>query len=195
MMNDLEHLNPPADFEQLQAATALIGFTMACETQTGSLLRTLAASKPASRFMEIGTGTGISACWILDGMDSRSTLISIEQDERANGVAKAHLGHDPRVNFITGNAEDFLKNPNHLPFDFIFADTFPGKFYLRDEALKLLNPGGLYIVDDLLPQPTWPENHQLNVTSLIAALENHPDLHITKLHWASGIIIATKRSH
>jgi len=44
------------------------------------MLRTLAASKPGGRFLELGTGTGIATAWLLEGMDERSTLISIDND-------------------------------------------------------------------------------------------------------------------
>jgi len=36
-----------------------LGFTMGSEPRTGALLRTLAASKPGGRFLELGTGTGV----------------------------------------------------------------------------------------------------------------------------------------
>lgn len=64
----------------IAADTARLGFIMASEPKTGSLLRLLAASKPAARILEIGTGTGISAAWLLDGMDDTASLVSIEND-------------------------------------------------------------------------------------------------------------------
>lgn len=167
---------------------------MACEPLTGVLLRTLAASKPGGRFLEIGTGTGIGTCWILDGMDAASTLLTLELNEAVHCIAHEHLSGDPRVQFVLANAEQFLTSPDDRQFDFIFADTFPGKFYLRDEMLSRLRPGGLYIIDDLLPQPNWPENHQSNVDTLITALNTRSDLATTYLDWASGLIVAVKRS-
>lgn len=32
--------------------------------------------------------------------------------------------------------------------DFIFADTWHGKYLMLAEVLDMLNPGGLYIIDD-----------------------------------------------
>ena len=183
---------PPA-FYNIEREAEQLGFLLSSEPLTGRLLRTLAASKPSSRFLEIGTGAGIGTCWILDGMDAKSTLITLELDERISAVARKYLGSDPRVTFVNADAEPFLSQIHDVGFDFIFADTFPGKFYLLDEALGLLNPGGLYVIDDLLPQTTWAEGHQANVDRLIDELEARPDLQTIKLNWASGLMVCTKK--
>jgi len=56
-------------------------------------------------------------------------------------------------------------------FDLIYADAWPGKFTHLDRALSLLNRGGIYFIDDLLPQPNWPEGHAPRVPALIEDLE------------------------
>jgi predicted O-methyltransferase YrrM len=70
---------------------------MASETQTGSIIRLLAAAKPGGRFLELGTGTGIATAWLLNGMDSGSQLDSVDNDPQALAVARRHLGGDPRA--------------------------------------------------------------------------------------------------
>ena len=45
-MLDIVELNPPAVLKDMEEATRAIDFTMGSDAQTGSLLRTLAASKP-----------------------------------------------------------------------------------------------------------------------------------------------------
>lgn len=52
--------------------------------------------------------------------------------------------------------------------------------------------GGFYVVDDMLPQPNWPEDHPAKVAKLIQTLVSHPDLHVTTLDGSTGIIIATQ---
>jgi len=79
-------------------------------------------------------------------------------------------------------------------FDLIFADAWPGKYDGLDAALALLAPGGLYIIDDMLPQPNWPDNHQARVDALTARLKSHPDLATVSLSWASGLVIAARRT-
>ena len=77
-------------------------------------------------------------------------------------------------------------------FDLIFADTWPGKYRLLDETLALLNPGGLYVIDDMLPQPNWPDGHAANAEALVERLGRLPAFVTTKISWASGLIVATK---
>jgi predicted O-methyltransferase YrrM len=166
---------------------------MASAPQTGSLLRTLATTKPAGAFLELGTGTGLSTAWILAGMDPTATLISVDNDENVQAIAKRHLGHDWRVSFHLSDGATFLESLSGQHFDYIFADTWPGKYDHLDEALALLKPGSLYIVDDMLPQANWPPGHEMKVAALIATLEQRADVTITKLNWASGLIIVTKR--
>ena len=191
-LDDLLNLAPPAAYEALHDATNDAGFTLACEPKTGSILRTLAASKPGGTFLEIGTGTGIGSCWILDGMDAASHLTTVDIDPKVSGIAQSHLGSDKRIEFVVADGEVFVKNLVTDHYDFIFADTFPGKFLLLDYALAALKIGGLYIIDDLLPQPGWGQDHQSKVDALVAQLDENPSLRITKMNWASGRIIATR---
>jgi len=57
----------------------------------------------------------------------------------------------------------------------------------------MLNKGGLYIIDDMLPQSNWPDGHQEKAVKLIEYLENRTDLILTKQVWATGIIIGVKK--
>lgn len=172
--------------------TARLGFIMASEPKTGSLLRILAASKPGGRMLEIGTGTGISAAWLLDGMDEESSLVSIENDAECQAVAKNHLGHDQRISFICQDGEAYLQSVQDQRFDLVFADSWPGKFNGLDLALNVVAKGGYYIIDDLYPQPGWPEGHAPKVPVLVQELEGQQDLVSLKLDWASGLMVLVR---
>ena len=191
-MNDHFKLNEPKLISQIWADTRAAGFTMASESLTCSLLRTLAASKPGGRFLELGSGTGLSTAWILDGMDSNSQLTTVDNDESLLSIVKKNLGHDPRLTVVCSEGDTFLKSLRGQLFDFVFADTWPGKYRLLDEALSLVKGSGLYVIDDMLPQPNWPEGHAEKVDQLVSILEQRNDFRTTKMSWASGLIIATK---
>ncbi|MDP5274291.1 O-methyltransferase [Chengkuizengella axinellae] len=168
-------------------------FSMSCDLETGSILRTLAASKPESNILEIGTGVGVSTSWILEGMDTNSNLISIEMDKEAHQIAKQHLGKDERVTFVTMDGSDFIKNNKDKKFELIFADSWPGKFYDLEETLGMLKKGGIYLIDDLTPAENWPEEHGPKVDHLKEYLSKRDDLQITPLDWSTGLIIAVKK--
>ena len=191
-MNDLHNINEPKSIPAIWADTRAAGFTMASEPLTCSLLRTLAASKPSARFLELGSGTGLSTAWLLDGMDSESHLTTVDNDESLLSILKRNLGADPRLKVVCSDGDDFLRSLRGERFDFIFADTWAGKYRLLHEALELLNPAGLYVVDDMLPQPNWPEGHAEKVADLVATLEQMDGFRVTKLSWASGVILVAK---
>ncbi len=191
-MNDFSNLNEPQSLAGIWADTRAAGFMMASEPLTCSLLRTLAASKPAARMLELGSGTGLSTAWLLDGMDAASQLITVDFDPSLLDILNRHLGADTRLKAVCSDGEDFVRSLKGQRFDLIFADTWAGKYQLLNEVLAMLNPAGLYVIDDMLPQPNWPVGHAQKVASLIAILEKRPDFHVTKLSWASGVVIAAK---
>ena len=168
------------------------GFDLVSEPMTGCLLRTLVSSKPGGSYLELGTGTGAATAWILDGMDSQSSLVTVENDPRLLSIARRHVGADPRVTFVPGDGKVFLHEALRASFDLIFADTWPGKYENLESALSLLREGGLYVVDDMDPQPTWPAGHETKVAALLADLTARRELRVTKLSWASGIVIAAR---
>ncbi|MFT3936719.1 MAG: class I SAM-dependent methyltransferase [Chitinophagaceae bacterium] len=183
----------PVTYAAIDQETKACGFTMASDILTCSLLRTLAATKPASKFLELGTGSGLSTAWILDGMDNQSTLISFDYDEKLLSIADKYLGKDSRLSLVHADGEAWVMNNKNKKFDYIFADTWHGKYLLLDEVLSMLNIGGLYIVDDMLPQPNWPEGHDQKAINFVKYLESRTDLILTKQNWATGIIIAVKK--
>ncbi len=187
-------LDPPGVLQGLQDDSAALGFQLACESAVGALLRTLAASKPGGTLLELGTGTGMGTAWLLDGMSADARLVSVDNDPRVIAVARRHLAADPRVTFHSEDAAALLGRLPHGGLDLIFADAWPGKYSHLDLALRLLRPGGLYIVDDMAPQADWPDDHRRAAERLSAALEKRPDLIVTRINWSSGVIIAARRT-
>ena len=182
---------PPA-ISAILDDTAALGFDMASEAAVGSLLAALAASKPGGRFLELGTGTGHGTAWMLSGMDAASTLDTVDNDAAPVAVAQRHLGGDRRVRFHVMEGAAFLLDAKGR-FDMIYADAWPGKFSHLDRALELLRPGGLYVIDDLLPQPNWPEGHAAKIPPLVADLQSRPQFSTVRLDWASGLMLVVRR--
>ncbi|MZE80818.1 hypothetical protein GTY57_28860 [Streptomyces sp. SID5475] len=166
---------------------------MSCEDRTGCLLATLAASKPGGRFLELGTGVGAGAAWLAAGMDPTAHLATVERDQAVQSIARRHLGDDPRITFVTADADAWLteqETPGR--FDFAYVDCRPGKYLRLPDLLALLKPGALYVVDDMLPQATWPKDHQLRVDGFLEQLPEVPNWRATPMRWASGLVVAAR---
>ncbi len=184
----------PSGYENILRETNTVGFDQLSDPLLGSLLSTLAATKPNGNFLELGTGSGLSTAWLLEGMDASSFLVTVENNKELIAIAKKHLGDDARIIFVTGQGEKLILNTPLVSMDFIFADTWPGKYTHLDETLALLKPGGIYLVDDMLPQDNWPEGHEEKATALTSYLEQRDDFLMTRLSWSTGVIICTKKA-
>lgn len=192
-MNDSVTNQRPDAVEGILAETEALGFSMVSEPKVGALLAVLAASKPGGRILELGTGTGHGTAWLLAGMDAAASLDTVDTDPGVVAVARRHLGSDARVRFHVVDGAEFLRRSSSTQFDLIYADAWPGKFSHLNEALSLLGPGGIYVIDDLLPQPNWPDGHAPKVPVLLDDIERRGEFATVRLAWASGLMLVVRR--
>ncbi len=191
-MLELSTTKYPHNWTRLQAQAKSMGFDMAAQAEVGALLKSLVASKPGGRFLELGTGIGASLCWIIEGMDGRSQVISIDNDPQLCEIV-ANCYHDHgQVQIECMDGAQWIETYQGPPFDLIFADAWPGKYSQLPQTLELLTKGGLYVIDDMNPQPNWPEGHHEKAQALLEDLHSKPELHIAPINWSTGVVIATK---
>ena len=191
-MDEAAFQPPPKSLEAIMAATRAIGFQLWCWPQVGALLRVMAALKPGGRLLEIGTGTGVGTCWLLDGMDASAQLLTIDINPKVQAVARSHLGTDPRLTMLCEDAGETIRRAPQNSYDLIFADGGAGKHVLLDEALALLRPGGIYICDDTKPHPMWPPEHTVKIPPLMEALAARRDFRRVYIDWSSGVVVMVK---
>jgi predicted O-methyltransferase YrrM len=192
-MNDVVSARTPPALPAIQADTARLGFSMASEAKTGALLAALAAIKPGGRLLEIGTGTGIGTAWLLSGMDPSARLDTVDTDRAVVDVARRHLGQDARVAFRLEDGAAFLTRADPDTYDLVYADAWPGKFTHLDAALACLRQGGIYVIDDLMPQANWPDGHGAKVDALVAGLAARPGFVTVEIAWASGVMLVVRQ--
>ncbi|MEO3818595.1 class I SAM-dependent methyltransferase [Plantactinospora sp. B24E8] len=187
----------PIDIPPLAAKAQAIAdrgqWRLSSEPRTGALLRTLAASKPGGRILEVGAGLGVGSAWLLAGMDPDARLIGLEVHAKVAGICRDVLAADPRAEIITTNATTWLEEYDGPPFDLVFVDTTEAKFHRRDVVFKNLADGALFVADDLLPNDTWTADHPARVERFRKEILTEPDLVVTMLDWASGLVVGTYR--
>lgn len=192
-MKNTTPLNRPEILSEIEAKSKEIGFTMASDSLVGSLLKTLIASKPASRFLELGTGIGLSLSWIIDGMDAESTLSTIDINSELIEIANGYFGKDKRIEILNMDGGRWIASYEGEGFDLVFADAWPGKYSHIERVLELINVGGFYIIDDMSAQANWSVGHEDLANKLTDYLEKREDFHLTKLNWSTGIIIMSRK--
>jgi len=173
--------NQPPELTQLTLLGEQQGFTMSSDDAVGQLLRALCRSRPGGRFLELGTGIGLSLSWMISGMTEEAQLISLDNDAVLTAIVKQVIKDSAAVQILTTDGDQWLVDYVGPKFDLIFADTWPGKYRLLEETLDLLVEGGIYIIDDMLPQPNWPDGHEQKAGELRSRLFAHPNLLVAEL--------------
>src|SRR5260370_21761265 len=95
---------PPRALEAIMARTREIGFQSWCWPPVGGLLRVMASLKPGCRPLEVGTGTGVGTCWLLDGMDTTPRLLTCGSNTLTQAIARCHLPMDARLTLLAADA-------------------------------------------------------------------------------------------
>ena len=182
----------PEILEELIKKAQEINFNMGTDYLVGELLQTLVASKPNGHFLELGTGMGLSTAWICEGMCAESKLISLDNDPELMSIVAGVFETETRIKLITTDGDSWIKNQKNIQFDLIFADAWPGKYSSLDRTLDLLNPGGFYVIDDMLPQPNWPNGHDQKAKLLMDDLKSKEGFKMTIMNWSTGVVVLTK---
>ncbi len=186
---------PTALLARRRAETS--GFAHSSSDEVGRLLRALAAARPHGRVAESGTGFGVGAAWLLDGLGPDGTLVTVERDEPRWRAARELLAGDGRAHVVHG---DWRLLQGHGPFDLVFGDG-GGKRDAPDDLVALLAPGGVLVLDDFSPShgwrdgPDWPPRHEGEVDELRLRYLLHPALHAAEVAVSAreAVIVATRR--
>ena len=137
------------------------GYVQASRTETGRLLATLAATR-AGAIAECGTGCGVGAAWLRSGAPKTTRVITAELDPAlAHGVMDMFAGDDIDVMHA-----DWSSLTEHGPFSLIFMDAASAKTWPREQIVDLLDCGGMIVLDDFSPCPTWPPLERGRVDTL-----------------------------
>ena len=162
--------------------------------ELGRLLSILVQATGAQRVLEIGALAGYSAIHLARALPHDGQLISLEIDPKHAAVARENLalaGLTTRAEVRLGPALDLLPPlANELPFDLAFIDadkeTYPA--YL-DWCLRLVRPGGLIVVDNVLSRGCGPAPSADNADGHPIAAMNAAAAHDSRLE---AIIVPTR---
>ena len=139
----IDYNNTLGDIKRMQVATSQCHF-----------LHLIIKTSNIKNVLEIGTFTGLSALSIALALPEHGKLIALDKNEETNKIAvsffkKANL--DNKIQTIVKPALDSLEELKNNKFDMVFidADKMNYKEYY-ERSLKLVNKGGLVIVDNVL---------------------------------------------
>ncbi|PJI94606.1 O-methyltransferase [Luteimicrobium subarcticum] len=135
-----------------------VGVEIGCravQPGAGAVLRVAAAALQARAVVEIGTGTGVGALWLLRGMPEDGVLTTIDPEvghQRAARQVLAAAGIAPtRLRAIAGRATEVLPRLADGGYDLVVVGGDPAHYpEVVEEGLRLLRRGGMLAVDAAL---------------------------------------------
>jgi len=139
----INYNNTLGDVKRMQVATSQCHF-----------LHLIIKTSNIKTVLEIGTFTGLSALSIALALSDDGKLIALDKDEETNKIALSFFkkaNQDNKIQTIVKPALDSLEELKNNKFDMVFidADKMNYKEYY-ERSLKLLDKGGLIIVDNVL---------------------------------------------
>lgn len=169
------------------------GFNKSSQDGVGQLLAVLAGNLPQNaKVLELGTGVGVGIAWMVHGLGARTDvrIISAEVDHTL-GDSAASFEWPPYVDLRIADGAEVMAE--HGPFDLIFADAPPLKFYEIEPIFDSLRPGGMLIVDDMGPKAQAKNPEDTRIARLRQAIVQHPGLVTADVDWSTGMILGTRR--
>ncbi|MHA7263990.1 O-methyltransferase [Arthrobacter sp. TMN-37] len=169
----------------------------------GAALTVLAAGSKAQTAVEVGAGAGVSGVCLLRGLGRSAVLTTIDSDVdhlRTAREAYAEAGiPGNRTRTISGRAADVLPRLTDAAYDLVFLDADKPNLPLYvDQAIRLLKPGGMLIVNDALDsdrvaEPAVRDASTNTLRQVGRTIREHDRLMSTMLPTGSGLLLAVKR--
>jgi caffeoyl-CoA O-methyltransferase len=117
------------------------------------LLEALVTATRATRVLEIGTFTGVTALSIAERLPAGGVVITLELDEQHAAIARRHFDTSPyreRIQLIVGNALETLQTVDG-PFDVVWIDAWKNDYLAYYEAVvPKLADHGVIVADNVL---------------------------------------------
>ena len=192
---------------RLRAETAkLPEARMQIGADQAAFLALFVRSTGARRCIEIGTFTGYSALAIAGALPNDGRLVCCDVSEEWTAIARRHwsaAGVSGRIDLRIAPAVDTLKNllarGEAGNFDFAFIDADKSGYDAYYEAcLKLLKPGGLIALDNMLwsGRVVNPDHHDTDtdaIRALNAKISSDARVESVLLTIGDGVMLARKK--
>lgn len=160
------------------------------EPQSAELLGVLIRACAARRILELGTSNGYSTVWLADAAQANGgSLVSVEIDPARVELARGALREaelEQVVDLRCQDAADALHESAEGEWDFVLLDAERPAYptYLTD-LLRVLAPGGLLVVDNVL-------SHKGELAEFTSLIESQDGLTQTVLPIGAGLRLAVR---
>ena len=169
----------------------------------GAYLKHLAHNLSAQSVVEIGTGSGVGALWVLEGMLSSGTLTSIDDEMEHTRIAKIAFTDaeiaQTRIRLITNPVLDVISKLTDRAYDLVVLRHNPEDLaFVISESHRILRSGGALVIDNFFGgskvcDPAQRDPKTVSLRDAGKIIKNDTE------HWVStlipagdGLLVATK---
>jgi predicted O-methyltransferase YrrM len=167
----------------------------------GHFMALLAKLMDCKRYLEIGVFTGYSSLAVALAMGSEGSIDALDISEEYTSIARRYWKEaevSDRIQLHLGPASETLKTLNG-PYDLAFIDPDkPNIPHYFEECLRLVRPGGLILVDNVLwsgavlqPDDQTPETRLFRHFNTKLKRDSRIDLCMLSI--GDGLSLARKR--
>lgn len=178
---------------------------------TQGLLRFLLTVHQPKNILEVGAAIGFSALFMSQYTSPDCKITTIERVEMRLVEAIKNLNDNrfpfkDKITLLQGEALDILKElvQENKNYDFIFLDAAKAQYMtFLPELLKLLQPGGLLVTDNVLQDGTVTNSRysiirrdrtiHARMREFLYTITHHEALETTILPVGDGVAISVKR--
>jgi predicted O-methyltransferase YrrM len=169
----------------------------------GAYLRHLAHVLSAQSVVEIGTGSGVGALWVLEGMMPSGTLTSIDDEMEHSNIAKTALQESEiapaRFRLITNPVMDVMTKLTDRAYDLVIFRHNPEDInYAITEAHRILRSGGVFVIDNFfgggkVPDPAQRDPKTVSLRDAGKLMKSEREKWVSALiPVGDGLLLATK---
>jgi predicted O-methyltransferase YrrM len=175
-------------------------------SDVGSLLGILTQLVGGKKALEIGTFTGYTALKIASALSNGGILICCDVSSEWTSIGRKYWQEaglsekiDLRIAPALQTLESLLKSGEENTFDFVFIDADKTGYDAYYEAsLKLIRPGGLIVLDNMLwdgavADPKIQDETTLALRNLNAKISQDHRVHSCLMTIGDGLMLARKK--
>ena len=167
----------------------------------GNFLKFLTQLTGAKSVVEIGTSSGVSGLWVLQGLPSDGVLTTIDAEREHSKIARIVFEEadipSTRYRIITGNLIDVIGKLADNSYEVVITRDGMDLFEVVQESHRLLRSGGLLVIDHALSGGKVADSTQRDPESIsrrdaIKVIKEDARWSSTVIPIGAGILLANK---
>ena len=151
--------------------------------------------------VEIGTGSGVGGLWTLQGLNNQGVLTTIDSEREHSKIARTIFEEagiaSVKYRIITGKLIEVIGKLADGSYEIVIIRAALDLFDMVQESFRLLKPGGILIIDQVLNNgkvvdPTQRDPESIARRDAIKVIKEDERWSSTVIPVGGGVLVANK---